>query len=85
MKTNRWIAFFGVVTATLLLSGCMAAMMPAMMLGHAGHKKDNGAHGQSMKSCECEKSVAPNSTAATAPDAATTDKDAPSAAALHKH
>jgi hypothetical protein len=85
MKIHRWIAFSGVLTITLLLSGCMAAMMPAMMLGHAAHKKDSGVHGQTTKSCECAKPGAPTATAATAPDAATTSNDAPSTAASHKH
>lgn len=85
MNTHRWLVFSGVLIVTLLLSGCMAAMMPAMMLGHAAHKKANGTPGQTMKSCECEKPAAPSEPVATAPDSAGAEKGVPPPAASHKH
>lgn len=82
MKTQRVIVSIGVFTGTLLLSGCMAAMMPAMMLGHAAHKKDGAAHDQAVKSCDCEKSTAPKTDAPTAPAG---ESPAPPQDPAHKH
>ena len=58
MKTHRLFLSVGALTCALLLSGCMAAMMPAMLLGHAAHNKGGTSHEQSPKSCECEKPTA---------------------------
>lgn len=74
MKTPRVIVTIGVLAGTLFLSGCMAAMMPAMMLGHAAHKKDGAAHDQSVKSCNCEK-----------PAALSEESPAPPPSSAHKH
>ena len=85
MKTQRVIVSIGVLTGTLFLSGCMAAMMPAMMLGHAAHKKDGAAHEQSVKSCECEKSAVAKTDGQSVPAAPPADSPAPVQTPAHKH
>lgn len=45
MKKHEIILAIGAVVSTLFFSGCMA-MMPAMMLGHAAHKKADSSHEQ---------------------------------------
>lgn len=81
MKTYRAIVSVGVLAGTLFLSGCMAAMMPAMMLGHAAHKKDGAAHDQAAKSCDCEKPAASKADAPAAPAAESPPPQDPA----HKH
>lgn len=85
MKTHRVIVSIGVLTGTLFLSGCMAAMMPAMMLGHAAHKKDGAAHEQSVKSCDCEKPAAPRTEGQSAPAAQAAESTAPVQSPAHQH
>ncbi len=88
MKTHRVIVSIGVLTGTLFLSGCMAAMMPAMMLGDGAHKKDGAAHEQSDKPCDCEKPVAVKSDApatSTAPAAQSEEAAATAPSSTHKH
>ncbi|MDO8540192.1 MAG: hypothetical protein Q7S40_07075 [Opitutaceae bacterium] len=61
MKKNRIVLAVGVLVSALFLSGCMAAMMPAMLLGHAAFGKIGGSHGHGSaggkptKPCECER------------------------------
>jgi hypothetical protein len=85
MKAPRVIATIGVRTGTLFLSGCMAAMIPAMLLGHAAHKKGRIAHGQSVTTCDCENPIAPNTDAPAAPVAPADESLAPTQNSLHAH
>ena len=60
MKRNGIVLSIGVLVIALLLSGCMAAMIPAMLLGHAAFRKMGGSHehdsagAKPVKPCECE-------------------------------
>ena len=58
MNKHGMLLSFGALTCALFLSGCMAAMMPAMLLGHAAHHKGGVSHEQCPKSCDCEKPAA---------------------------
>lgn len=79
------IVSIGVLTGTLLLSGCMAAMMPAMMLGHGAHKKDGATHEAGGKPCDCEKPAAVKSDAPAAPAAQAEEAAATPPSSAHKH
>lgn len=85
MKTQRVIVLLGVLTGTLFLSGCMAAMMPAMMLGHAAHKKDGAAHDQTVKSCDCEKPAVAKTDGRSAPAAPASEAPGPVQSPAHQH
>ena len=61
MKKSAIVLSIGALVSALFLSGCMAAMMPAMLLGHAAFRKMGGSHehdsagAKPVKPCECEK------------------------------
>ncbi|MFZ5496550.1 MAG: hypothetical protein ACOZE5_14595 [Verrucomicrobiota bacterium] len=55
MKLLQMVVLVVVIGGAMFLSGCMAAMMPAMVLGHSAHAKREAAREQVMKSCECAK------------------------------
>lgn len=79
------MATIGVLTGTLFLSGCMAVMIPAMLLGHAAHKNGHIAHEQSVKTCDCENPTAPNTDAPAAPVAPADESPAPTQNSLPAH
>lgn len=64
MKSNGILLSIGALVSALFLSGCMAAMMPGMLLGHAALAKMGGSHehdlagGKPAKPCECERPAA---------------------------
>ena len=55
MKKQRLLLSFGALVCALFLSGCMAAMIPAMILGHASHGQRGSAHGSAAETCACER------------------------------
>ncbi|MBI4625856.1 MAG: hypothetical protein HY736_21870 [Verrucomicrobia bacterium] len=84
MKKHGILLSFGALTCALFLSGCMAAMMPAMLLGHAAHHKSGASHDQCPKSCDCEKPAAKTDAQGT-PAAQTDEKPASPPSSQHKH
>lgn len=84
MKKHVIILAIGALVSTLLLSGCMA-MMPAMMLGHAAHKKAGSSHEQTAKSCDCEKLAVAKTDAQASPAAEADGKTATPPAPAHTH
>jgi hypothetical protein len=82
MNIPRVVAVIGVFTGTLFLSGCMAVMIPAMLMGHVAHKKGHIAHEQSVKTCDCENPTAPNTDAPAAP---ADESPAPTQNSPHTH
>jgi hypothetical protein len=64
MNRNGITLSIGALVSALFLSGCMAAMMPGMLLGHAALAKKGGSHdhdsaaGKLAKPCECERPAA---------------------------
>lgn len=68
MKKQRLLLSLGALVCALFLSGCMAAMVPAMILGHASHGQRGPAHGSThgpaAETCACA-AAADDSTATT--------------------
>jgi hypothetical protein len=60
MKRNGIVLSIGALVSALFLSGCMAAMMPGMLVGHAALAKMGGSHdhdsanGTPAKPCMCQ-------------------------------
>ena len=68
MKKQRLLVSLGALLCALFLSGCMAAMIPAMILGHASHGQRGSAHGPAAEICACEGAADdPTTTAAPVP------------------
>ncbi len=84
MKKHGILLPLGALTCALFLSGCMAAMMPAMLLGHATHNKNDASHEQTPKSCDCEK-LAAKTDPQVAPAAQAGEKPSLPSSSEHKH
>lgn len=67
MKKHRLLLSLGALVCALFLSGCMAAMIPAMILGHASHGQRGSAHGSAAETCACEGAAGDPTTTTAAP------------------
>ncbi|MBI3885381.1 MAG: hypothetical protein HY302_06595 [Opitutae bacterium] len=76
MKTSRLFLSLAALLGALFLSGCMAAMIPAMVLGHASHGQRSSAHGAAAETCACARPAdAPPDATAPPPVAPPADHD----------